>query len=216
MKIITKKFFLALAGMSAIFSSTIDPEFESLNATQAKLAATNLKKKVADLSALPLVAAHHAGLPGTDTDELIKAVANGSNDTWIAFAKMKITTLISTWITTLPKDGQNLLVNGVVGGVANKRRQARLIADLERVIGAADYTAVPTPADASFCNLKQTKAATIRVIINAVNTEIDRLLPGANHLDFLAGNLAAALPGFPLDRTKGAFKAVIEAKIKAF
>jgi len=216
MKSITAKSFLVLASTSAIFSSTIDPEFETLNATQAKLAASNLKKQVAALSALPLVAVHHAGLPGTDTDELIKAVANGSNDTWIAFSKTKITTLISAWIKTLPKAGDTLLVNGVVAA-ADKRKPSRLISDLERVIDTADYTVVPIPGDPNLSTLKRTKLVTVQTIVDAVNNEIDRILVGGDATNLLQSNIPAVRPAnFPTDKTKGAFKVAIEALIKTF
>ena len=218
-------FLLSFILSIACSLTAMDPEFQALNPTQAKMLGTKYKK---DAAAVP-AAVHHTHLAPfgakTDTDYLLQGITDGNNDKYVAFAKVGIKAIVATWIDGLLAGNNAFLAKdpgfGVIAGgddVARKTRDAFKQKLAEKIDGVPLVGMPGASPDATLRNLKATKAAVNAEIIRVVNDWIETLpvQSGAGNffIDVTVRN--NGLAGAPNGKTKAAFKTALENLIKTF
>ena len=218
--------------------TAIDADFQSMNPTAAKIAATKLKSEVARLNGIigghAGAAAHHVGLAGTDTDELLKSVGTANCDAYIAAKKAGVKADLGAWVDAIIPggDGTDFLDAGAVLGVghgavagnpADVTRGAFKVA-LNALVDTFDHAAlnaanaIRVPANARLASLSNAQEDINMGFAALIDAWVDGIIPGGDGTDFLdAGAVLGvghgAVAGNPADVTRGEFKAALLAVI---
>lgn len=190
--------------------AAIEPEFADLNLVQTKKLGSQIKR---DLDALGAhgAPAHRAGLAGTDTDLLVKAVTDGNTGDYLAFAKAGIKALITPWVRSFTNFGDNS--NLLVAALANRGKKDFI--DALAVIIDGAVAAVPAPANARIATLLVTKNAINDAIVLAVHNWIDVIKPMDGQF-FQHDIHAGCVDNRPAGKSRNAFKNAIRDRIKSF